>query len=280
MLTVLFWNMGGQDRAHLCARLAHRHEVTVLILAECPQPDLVFGALNPPGQPALYNLLVNPTTPGEAREARVQVFTRLPSAEWVRLRTERHFAIDVLDRIGVPELLLCAAHLPSPLHTSERERDDSLRRLGAAISEAESQRGHTRTLLVGDLNADPFQYGVYSPDGLHAVPTRQVALQRTRTVGGTDYPFFFNPMWRFFSDATPGPPGTYYRRKAQHDVRFWYMFDQILLRPDLLQYFDDQNLEIVTTDGQTSFAGRDGRPNPKAGSDHFPILIRLSYPGV
>jgi hypothetical protein len=93
--------------------------------------------------------------------------------------------------------------------------------------------------------------------------------------------FFFNPMWRFFSDATPGPPGTYFWRQARADVRFWYVFDQALRRPDLLQYFTDGDLQIVTGDGHVSFeTARDGRPNRALGSDHYPILIRLNFPGV
>lgn len=64
-------------------------------------------------------------------------------------------------------------------------------------------------------------------------------------------------------------------------MRFWYVLGQALLRPDLLQYFADADLAILTTDGDVSLAShRDGRPNRAVGSDHFPILIRLDSPGV
>ncbi len=275
MLTVLFWNMGGHDRAQVCARLAHRHAVTVLLLAECPFPGVVLGALNPAGTPSRYHLLANPA------DTRVQMFTRLPPTDWQEVRAERYYSIHRLDRGGSPELLLCATHLPSQLIPSDREQDNLLRSVGQAITEAEVQRRHSRTLVMGDLNADPFHYGVYSTAGLHAVPTRHLALQASRIVAGTTHRFFFNPMWRFFGDATPGPPGTYFWRQSRPDVRFWYMFDQVLFRPELLQYFADRDLEILTGDGQASFENvRDGRPNRAVGSDHFPILIRLNYPGV
>jgi hypothetical protein len=278
MLTIIFWNVGGLERGQVCARLAHRSSATVLLLAECPQPRMVLAALNPPGRVARYHLLPNPAPPDETR---VEVFTRLPPSEWNQLLLDRYYSIFGLVRHNSPELLVCTAHLPSRLHSSEREQDDGLRRLSQAIIEVESGRGHSRTLVVGDFNADPFQYGVYSSSGLHAVPTRLLALQDSRTVSGVAYRFFYNPMWRFFGDSTPGPPGTYFWRSSQHDVRFWYLFDQFLLRPDLLQYFVDHDLDILTSDGQVALSSpRDGRPSRATGSDHFPILLRLNYPGV
>lgn len=99
-------------------------------------------------------------------------------------------------------------------------------------------------------------------------------------VGGRRYRMFYNPMWRFFGDGCPGPPGTYYYWRAEHECAFWYMFDQVLLRPDLLRYFSDPDLEVLTTDGVSSFLRPDGTPDPEAASDHLPVLIRLSYPGV
>ncbi len=88
-------------------------------------------------------------------------------------------------------------------------------------------------------------------------------------------------MWRFFGDATPGPPGTFFWRPSRHDCRFWYIVDQVLMRPALLPFFADRDLEILTGEGPLSFASpRDGRPNRTVASDHFPVLIRLSYPGL
>lgn len=275
MLTVLFWNLNGLDRAPLCAALAHAHAATVFVAAECPRPGAILAALNPPGRPARYHLLPNPVG------TRIEVFTTLPPTEWQGITTTRHYSVHGLVRVGTPELLLCAAHLPSQLIPSDRDQEETLGGLARALAGVEDQRGHARTLLVGDLNADPFHYGVYSAAGLHAVPTRQLAGQEKRTVGGREVRFFYNPMWRFFGDATPGPPGTYFWRQARPDCRFWYIVDQVFLRPALIEYFADADLHILTGHGPVSFEStRDGRPNKAVASDHFPILLRLDYPGV
>lgn len=61
-------------------------------------------------------------------------------------------------------------------------------------------------------------------------------------------------------------------------VRFsWNMFDQVLIRPELLPYFRTKELEILTGDGETSFlTARSGVPGAQNGSDHLPIVFKLN----
>jgi len=53
------------------------------------------------------------------------------------------------------------------------------------------------------------------------------------------------------------------------------MFDQVLLRPELLPYFRNNNLKILVGDGATLFL-KDEIPDRKAISDHLPILFGLN----
>ncbi|MCH8828669.1 MAG: hypothetical protein IID45_03725 [Planctomycetes bacterium] len=114
-----------------------------------------------------------------------------------------------------------------------------------------------------------------SSHGMHAVMTRQIASQGSRTVLGRDYPFFYNPMWGFFGDRTPGPPGTHYFRRSTPDMFFWNMFDQVLIRPELIPFFSDE-IEILSTIETNKLTKANGTPDESVGSDHFPILFRLS----
>ena len=47
---------------------------------------------------------------------------------------------------------------------------------------AETKAGHTRTILVGDLNVNPFEVAVVGAHGLHAVMAKQVALKNINRV--------------------------------------------------------------------------------------------------
>lgn len=148
--------------------------------------------------------------------------------------------------------------------------------LAQLIARAEEQIGHSRTVLVGDFNMNPFEAGIVSAGALHGVMCRKIAQQGSRTVQRRRYLFFYNPMWGLLGDTTPGPPGTYYYRTGKYKMFFWNMFDQVLIRPDLLDRFSNADLEILTSDGHYSFLAKTGLPDSKEASDHLPLLFRLA----
>jgi hypothetical protein len=79
-------------------------------------------------------------------------------------------------------------------------------------------------------------------------------------------------MWGCFGDRTPGPPGTHYSRGADVSY-FWHIFDQVLIRPDLIERFDDEALQTLAAVGSMPLIGENGRP---AVSDHLPISFKLN----
>jgi endonuclease/exonuclease/phosphatase family metal-dependent hydrolase len=273
MLSVLFWNVMGRRIEALCANLVHRHDVDILVLAECANPAAVVRALNrtPGGRVFHWH------RPGTAN--RLAVFSRFPATEFVEVESAQRYTVHALTTTR-DEFLLVSVHSMSGLRVRVLEQTEELRRLARRVAELEDTRGHTRTMLIGDLNADPYDPRMLDAVGLHAQRLRQIAEQGSRRVAGIEYRYLFNPMWRFLGVQPPEPQGTYYRRKSLHDTRFWHLFDQALLRPALLPYFADQDVVILRDDGTTSFQKTDETPDKKVASDHFPILIKLSYPGV
>ena len=172
-------------------------------------------------------------------------------------------------------LLLTAAHLESPQREDrEEDRKEAARDLAGEIRFAEQQQGHNRTLLVGDLNYSPYDLPIYGAKYLHAVPTRSLALQRHRVIGGRKHLFFYNPMWGHFGGEDT-PPGTYYRRTANADCRFWHTPDQVLLRPDLLPFWQNE-LKITTRVGSQSIVTPGNVPNTALASDPLPLLFALN----
>jgi hypothetical protein len=175
--------------------------------------------------------------------------------------------------------------LRSKLYHEDEDKTSELAQLSLDIRWLEEQRGHRRTVVIGDLNADPFEAGVIKADALHGVMTRALANRQQRTVQGIEYRFFYNPMWSLFGDAAhethpPGnpnhePPGTYYYPARGFKGYFWLLFDQVLLRPELLSRFRNQNLKVLVTDGETSLLDERGLPDGRRVSDHLPLLVRL-----
>jgi endonuclease/exonuclease/phosphatase family metal-dependent hydrolase len=271
----LFWNTGGSDLTDALVKIVQTHAVDLLVLAE--SEEIAVGpflkAVNDKeGTNFRFHNAVG--------QERLRVFSSLP-AKSVSKKFDtggvsiRHVRPPVND-----DFILVAVHLPSKLRWQEREQQDICPRIRNYIETVETQIGHQRTIVVGDLNMNPFEHGVVSSEGFHAVMTRRDAAKKSRTVMGEQRHFFYNPMWKHFGDCTDNTPGTCYFPRSTPLSYYWNMFDQVLVRPDLLNAFPDDGLSILTKTGESQLVDKNGRPDSKLSSDHLPILFRLDLPIV
>jgi hypothetical protein len=53
------------------------------------------------------------------------------------------------------------------------------------------------------------------------------------------------------------------------------MFDQVLVRPELMDRFPNHELKILTAVGEKSLVSPSGVPDRKGASDHLPVLFKL-----
>lgn len=266
-MTFLFWNVQGKqtELASVVAAMATRHRVDVILLGECLAPEALLPILNP-----------GEFTLSSAAGDRVAVYTRFSERFMVVEDRQPRFTIWRLGHPAQDEILLVTAHLRSGPYTTTDSLSAGCPKLAHAIREVEGRVGHSRTVVVGDLNLNPFDKGVVEAPGLHAVMTRRLAGRRSRVVDATEYPFFYNPMWRFFGDPGGRPSGTYFQWRSEEVCYFWNIFDQVLIRPDLLGAFDDRALMVLDSDGATSLLNDSGVPDRKRFSDHLPLTFALA----
>jgi hypothetical protein len=268
-MNFLFWNTGGFDRGSIINRLVLIHAVDVVVLAEYPgAPEALARELN------LGTGLQFTFTPSTCD--RIVILVNFDPGEIDRVTDAERFTIRRVSRAKKPDILLAAAHLPSKREWSHESQYAEMIEFAKTIRHAEARIGHSRTVVVGDLNMNPFEPGMVAASGLHAVMTRSIALKEERVVQSQRHPYFYNPMWGRFGDTTKGPPGTYYHRRSEQVSYFWHMFDQVLVRPGLLPYFQPEEMEVLTTAGPTSFLSSSGKPDPRVASDHLPLLFRLN----
>ena len=275
MLTFLFWNLNRKDLTAPLVRLCVRHQVDILILAESRiEPDALRSALHSGGLQT-FEYARSRLPEEQAGDRRIEIFTRFPSDLFPPIREGELFSIRRAVLPDRKEFLLAALHLPSKRHWTTDSQAAFAIEIAGEIQYAENAAGHQRTALVGDFNMNPFEQGMLAANGFHAMMTRRIAENRQRIVQRKKYSFWYNPMWSHFGDANDTPAGTYYYRQAAHVSHEWNMFDQVLLRPDLLPYFKNEDLQILTTDGVKSFLKRNGTPNERVASDHLPVLFKL-----
>lgn len=273
MATFLFWNINKKPLQDHIVALCHEHDVDILILAESDLPAVpLLQALNTEQRSTFrqpFNL-----------SDRLFFLIRYPT-DWLKpVRDDGGVAIrHFIPPIG-PDILLAAVHLPSKLYGNESDQIFEANRAAQMVTEAEERVGHTRTVIVGDFNMNPFEPGMVGTRGFQAVMDQRIARRINRTVLGKEYSFFYNPMWSRLGDLSKGPPGTYYYNSSTHVNFFWNTFDQVLIRPDLLDLFSADRFQVLDVAGQQSLLSSNGLPDSSLNSDHLPLLFNIEIERV
>jgi len=265
---LLFWNMKSATPGHVAA-LAKEHGPDVIVLAESAHSSVsLVQALNSVGDPGQYEI-------ASGAESRIQLFAKLPRRNVGLVFDGNYLSIRHIRPVLGMDFILVAAHLPSQLRLDREEQALLCSRWVRDISDAERKVGHHRTVLIGDLNMNPFDSGMVGSEGLHAVSCRAIAARESRTVLREERLFFYNPMWSLLGDHS-GVPGTYYYESGGKPIAyFWNMFDQVLLRPELARSFKPGDVSVITSMGCKSLLNTKGVPNVRI-SDHLPIFAAIS----
>lgn len=272
-ISFIYWNVKRHPLQAQVSRLALEHHANVVMLAECaiPPPLMLetFRAMNLPTFTYPYSPL------GYTGDIRIFAHGDF-IVKQVYDDPNNHVTIRRLIIPHIPDILLVVVHSQSKREWKDADQAQIVGRLSRKIREKENEASHQRTILVGDLNMNPFEDGIVGSEGLHAVMTKQIAANGTRLVDAESRPFFFNPMWRFFGDRPDGPPGTFYLPPSGKPIAFfWNMYDQVMLRPSLMHNLRD--VRILDSVGGESLLDRDGRPDSEIASDHLPLLFTLCF---
>ena len=171
------------------------------------------------------------------------------------------------------EFLLMAVHLPSKMYAGEDEQRAVAAQILPEIQKAVADVKHNNVVIVGDFNANPFEKVCINADCFHAVPNKNIAKKRKRSVNKKEYNIYYNPMWNFFGDNN-NPNGTYYYPNSGINTYFWNIFDQVLLSPDIANNFDNYSMKILKSIDKISLLDKSGIPDKKI-SDHLPIFFKI-----
>lgn len=269
MTTFLFWNLHKKPLIKQIAHITRYYQIDVVILVENEvEPIRIALELNELGMGLYYYV------PGRICK-KVDIFTNFPTKFMQVVHETERLTVRQLRLPGLTEILLAVTHFVDKRSMDHESQISESVHLSSQIKYAEEKVENNKTILVGDLNMNPFDAGVVNANGLNGVMTRHRALKRERTVQGVTYPFFYNPMWNLFGDAKDGSPGTYFYDTGVHKNYYWNIFDQVLVRPDLLDRFSNQELKILNSVEGESFINENGIPDKLTASDHLPLVFTL-----
>jgi hypothetical protein len=271
MISFLLWNVHKNNIPQHIKNIALANDVDVLILLESNvQQSVLLGLLNDKNDNKYF---YNPN----AVCTKAEVYTRFPGSLTEIIKEDNRTTIRHVSIPGASSFLLAISHFHDKRSWTADDQSSVCNELQDLITSAEKVVKHSRTVLIGDLNMNPFEAGVVGSLGLHGVSSRKIALTGNRVVNNKARPFFYNPTWNLFGDSKGYPPGTYYFSKSRPIEYFWNIFDQVLIRPDLINFFNVADLRIITTNGQgVQLIKRNGIPNQRLFSDHLPLFFTLS----
>ena len=200
MLTVLFWNLRGYQEStwnsrkeklsnHI-KRIAQKENADLLIFAESAFiPDELTTTLNHKSKSSYHY--------PESNSRRIQLYSRLPKTAVIDQfndSSDGRLTIRRVKTTSQTEILLAAIHFQSQLFRTTDEQALQATVLREDVMTVEEIVGHQRTILIGDLNMNPFDPGVVGAMTLNAVMEQHLARSGERTVAGKSYRFFYNPM--------------------------------------------------------------------------------------
>jgi hypothetical protein len=262
----LFWNVYRRPMATYIGELAASEPLDLIAVAESTEPaSLYLKILN--ARTSEWHLCGCGTN-------RLIVFARFPSRYFREVLSTAYTSVRLLRLPALETLIIGVVHLPSKLYAGKDSQILIAGALNDDIERVEAKHKHRRTILVGDFNMDPFETGMVAAGALHAVIDSDLAAERTRTVHERPYNYFYNPMWRHYRDEAGLPCGTYFKRRSEEACHFWHIFDQVVIRPEVIPLIPDA-VQVMTAIGRHSLIDHQGRPDTKRFSDHLPIMFEV-----
>jgi exonuclease III len=282
-MTIAFWNINNNtDLADLLIDFVQENDIDILLLAEthrnlkgnrkCEVDDVLNDfIIKSKKMTRTFTIIPN-------ADFRVKVISSL-SDRLFRLKnhlfsSSRWSAFNI-EIPGIMELNLFPVHFYSKVNWSEFSLALECVNFSRDIAIVEKDTNCTNSILIGDFNMSPFEYGIVASNGIHALQDINYLSSVTngREIDGTFYKYFYNPMWNFFGDYIE-PYGTIYHRVSGHISHEWHMYDQIILRPELKQHMNENSIKIITEIAGQTVLKNYSRPDEKF-SDHLPIKLTL-----
>lgn len=272
----LFWNINKKNLVQELSEIVFEHNIDIVMIAEAENFDAQYfiSRLRKCGRNFEKKEILQ-------RQSGIMLFA--DTGIWVSVyKEEKYFKAYKVHEQDKNRLLI-AVHLTSALRYSETARNQRAAELSGIFGKLEEvcnleaeKEGKSRydTIIAGDFNLHPFSTGVIGMHGFNAVMDLERARKKYRKFHGREIKFYYNPMWNLMGKRNHAL-GTYFHDSDQDDKSFyWYTFDQVLIRPGLIDEFVWDEFEILDHIGTDSLICSH-RINRKKYSDHLPVKFAI-----
>ena len=267
-MNILFWNINGKSPEDCLQELLTENNVDLLILAEYP-----YNIDNLCTQVNAVSCVPYKAIPCISGRTRIQGIINIKYD--VELLTEvNHYRLVKITATGY-ELIVAMIHARSKRHSNSDTQKLGLTYFYNDIVAHEDAQNINNTIAIGDFNVSPFENACINASGMHAIPFPDAVENDNREVMGKMYRKFYNPTWKLFGNRS-APYTTYYYDNSGEDCNFyWYAFDQVIIRPALMEAFDEESLRIITGTKNHNLLKVSKTPDKMNYSDHLPLFCSL-----
>ncbi len=256
-----FWNTHNEKINKLLEAIILKNMYDIVILAE--YNDNINELID-----RLYERDMNYQNISTSKDERITFLTK--QKKFKAAFSEQYFTIRLFKLSKEDIKIVCGVHLPGKGYAEDGDRRVILQEIVEKVEQLETKYKTKKTIIVGDFNANPFENCMVEATGLHSVSSSEIAKKLSRNVKGKTYNMFYNPMWNKFGDFE-GTPGTYYYRKSVVREVFWNIFDQVIIRPQIIDKFNKKSLNIIHEIDDESLI----RNNKIIISDHLPLEFEI-----
>jgi len=253
-MKVLVWNINHNKVDDLLSQAAEDEKLDIIVVIE---PNSNPGSLIPKINQKKVRFVHNSDSC-----LHVELYSRFNQPQIKNIYSSKRTTSWNIE-VGLnQELTIIATHFVDKWSNTYEDQIVKIHDLLEEISLIESKLKHRNVILIGDFNLNPYDSIMYAPHQLHAISCRKTVKRLAIRKNGD---VFYNPSWNLFGDNA-GVPGTYYRSTTS--TPYWFILDQVLIRPDLIDNFDSSKLKVLSKIGAKKLTSSAGIPIKKY-SDHF-----------
>ena len=207
-LRVCFWNTNKNENINeYISDIIVEQEIDILALAEYESDIEELKKML-----ALYNIVIEQAiTIGCDR---ITILKRKANIQ--PAFQNKYCSMQIIDNM----YLLACLHLPSKLYADVLKRGIAIARIVEEIQIQEEKLGIEKTIIVGDINENPYETGCLGASGFHGIPVYKDTMKKYRVIMDESFKMFYNPMWNLLGDFS-FPPRSEERRVGKECRSRW-----------------------------------------------------------
>lgn len=260
-MNLLYWNLKSNKNEEYIALLIKEHSIDIALFSEYSGTD--FNAI-------AHTLLSDAYQFYEGYGGCEKVVMLAKKSIQVEINREhsRYVLYSIISDSS--KYIVAGTHLPSNPNTDADGRKMVIRELIADLREQEKIHKHSYSIIIGDLNASPFDDELIQKDSFNAVLYKEIIRKRKEVVyQGRKFRLLYNPILNHISERNHQYGSFYYTGGSKS--LYWYCYDQILMTRDLIDSF--QGMEYCQSINGKSLL-KEISPN-KSISDHLPLIAKF-----